>query len=162
LERELMTDIEIERRKAERRINTLAALEEYVNGYIRRIENRLSKWIFRGLIAFGFIALVCTASLVGFGVLLNQIQETRKNFIITNCTAQNLRHDKSFEQYHAATESAIKRSPQFAKQIKDGRADTENILNALVPKQNCKQLAKVALGQAKPPPPAETVTKERP
>jgi hypothetical protein len=150
-----MTDTE--RRKRERRIETLAALQIYVENYLHRIENRFSKWLRRGLIAFGIIALACTLALIGSGILIKRIQDTRRNFVITNCTAQNKRHDKALLYFRAATARSIKRNPQFAKQIKESMNDSKNIIIALAPKQNCKRLAKVALGEANPPPPDETV-----
>jgi hypothetical protein len=144
----------------DRRRGTLEALEEHVDEHVDKIERRLSKWLKRGLIAFGLIALACTVSLVGFGIVLDQIQETRKEFVRTACEAQNKRNKEILAKFRKESNEAIKRNPEFADEIRAGRKGNEDIINAIAPRQDCDKLSEVAVGEAEPPPPVPTTTTE--
>lgn len=143
----------------DRRKGSLEALEKHVDDHIKKIEGRLSKWLFRGLIAYAVIALACVGALIGFEVVIDQIQATRKEFIRTTCEAQNKRNANTIKKFRKASNEAIKRNPKFAKEIRKGRKDNEAIINALAPKQDCKKLSAVAVGEKKPPPPTITSRK---
>lgn len=153
-------DSDIDFKNAERRLQTMAQLEayivEYTDHHIEKVENRISTWIRRGLIAFALIGLSCVAGLLGLGYALDKIQDARREFVETSCSAQNERHDKAIVKFRIATAKSVKRTPQFKKEIEAGGKDTEYIIDALAPKQDCDLLAKVALGEADPPPPSMT------
>lgn len=144
----------------DRRRGTLEALESHVDEHIEKIEHRLSKWLIRGLVAYAVIAVACVVALVGFGIALDQIQDTRKEFVKANCEAQNKRHDQTISKFKEISQEAIKKHPEQAEQIKAAREPNTQIIDVLAPKQDCEALSKVAVGEEAPPPP--TTTKESP
>lgn len=148
----------------DRRSGTLESLEDHVDEHIEHIEARLSTWLVRGLVAFGIIAFCCMVSLIGFGVVLSQIQDTRKGFVRDSCIAQNKRHDEAIGKFNRAADDSVKRNPEFAKEIEQGRDANVSIIDALAPKQDCIKLSRVAVGEEQPPPPVipSTTSKERP
>lgn len=151
----------------DRRAGTVEALEAIVDEHVERLENRLATWLKRGIIAFAVIGIACAVALVGFGVVLNQIQDTREDFVRTTCDAQNVRHDKAVNKFNKAADESIERNPEFAKEIEEGRSANIAIIEALAPLQDCTKLSLVAVGKEEPPPPdikTQTTTnkKEKP
>jgi autonomous glycyl radical cofactor GrcA len=129
-----------ERRKLvlpDRRKNTYADLERRIDDHANHIEDRLSRWLRLGLVAFAIIGVVCTISLVGFGIVLREVQNQRHEA----CTNQNGRHDRTLTLFRAAASDAIKRDPERAPEIRRSINTNVAIINALAPKQNCDVIA---------------------
>lgn len=120
----------------DRRKNTYDKLENHLDERLDVIEHRVSKWIKRGLIAFGVIGLFCTGSLGGMTIVIHDSQQQRYEF----CIAQNKRHDNTLIEIEKANEEAIKRSPEFKQMIRDGETSTKRIINAIAPKANCSKI----------------------
>lgn len=160
-----MNESEDRRVIPDRRKTAMEALdskvEESVEEKIKKVEARLSRWLTRGLIAFSIIAAGCVAGLVGYGLLLGDLQETRKEFVFTSCKAQNERHDKTIAEFEKASKEAVKRHPELADEIKESKEANLEIIEALTPEQDCKKLSEVAVGEAEPPPPVSVPTTTR-
>lgn len=146
-------------------------LENKLNEHAREIEQKFHKWFIRGLVAFGIMSLGVILGLVGYGLLLNkqgdllaQFKETRKEFVRDSCLAQNKRHDNTIAKLNTLSAKSIKqrKTATGRKRAEDGRVATIGLIDALAPKQNCKKLAAVSVGDAKPPPPEiKTPTRRR-
>lgn len=136
--------------------------------HIEKNDKRLRRFFIGAIIAFAIIGLACTASLIGFGIVLNDqqhtadqlavlvkqnkqfaddIQKQRKDSIIESCTAQNARHDgavkaltegSDIDQENAKTEEA-------KAEIRRRRDVTIALLDALAPVENCQQKAREAV-----------------
>lgn len=149
-------DVRGERRKLglpDRRQHTYADLEERLDEHVISIEARLHRFFTKALAIFAIIGLTSAIALLGFSLTLSEIKETRRLFVVATCLSQNQRHDKAVDRFNDASARAIKRAPEFAKQIRESTDDNLAIIDALAPRQNCVQLGKVAVGEAKPPPP---------
>lgn len=145
-----------DRRKSvisDRREHAHVSLEQRFNEHSDAVERRLSKFFSKSLFIFAVIGVTSATALFGFGVTLSQLKDTRKAFVRDSCRAQNKRHDLAIHKFERASERAIERSPRFAKQIRAGIKDNIDIIDAIAPKQDCIRLSKVAVGEAKPPPP---------
>lgn len=129
-----------ERRRLElpdRRKQTYASLEERIDQHVDHIEAQLQRWIRRGLVAFSIIALACVLGLVGYGVVLREIQNQRHSA----CQAQNDRHDRTVFLFHKESAAVVKKHPEQAQAIRESTAANLRIIDALTPKQNCNKLA---------------------
>lgn len=145
-----------ERRKMEipdRRQHTYADLEKKLDKHVEVIETRLHGFFTKALAIFAIIGFTSAIALLGFSLTLSEIKKTRRLFVVTMCEAQNQRHDKSIARFRSASKRAIKRNPQFAKQIRESTSDNLSIIDALAPKQDCIELGNVSVGDANPPPP---------
>lgn len=160
----------------DRRIHTYAKLEghvdekltqieenvdEHLNARITAVENRFSRWFKLGLVAFAFIALTTTAALVGYGVLLKELRDTRVTFVKDTCESQNTRHDTTRNALIVASDRDIENAKKgnltsqgrvSVQEIENRRDVTLGLIDLLAPKQNCDFLAKIATGDAKPTP----------
>lgn len=137
-------------------------LEDKLSEHAKGIEGKLHRWLVRGLVIIGFIALCVVVALVGFGVVLSQLtdtqtsfKETRKAFVRDSCTAQNKRHDKTIKKLDKLYGPAFARANTVKRQkrLQQNRQATIGLIDALAPKQDCDKLALVSVGEAKPPPP---------
>jgi hypothetical protein len=120
----------------DRRKHTYDKLEHHLDERLDGIENRVAKWIRRGLIAFGIVGLFCTAALVGMTIAIHEIQQQRYDF----CVAQNERHDDTLAQMKKAQDETIAKHPEFAEITREGKAANERIINAIAPKLNCSKI----------------------
>jgi hypothetical protein len=85
-------DMSDERRRLDipdRRIHSYEQLEEHLDERIDSIEDHISKWIRRGLIAFGTIGIAVTLALIGFGFLLREVNDVRAAYVRSNCESDN-------------------------------------------------------------------------
>lgn len=138
----------------DRRQHTYADLEKRLDDHVVAIEMRLHAFFMKSLFIFAVIGITSATALFGFTIALNKIKETRRDFVESSCIAQNKRHDITISKFKAASKRAIKRTPEFAEAIRAGVKDNLAIIDAIAPKQNCQKLGEVAVGEAKPPPPA--------
>lgn len=136
--------------------------------HIEQNDSRLRRFFVGAMIAFAIIGVACTVSLIGFGIVLNDqqntanqlkvlveqnkqfaidIQEQRKNAIIETCTEQNARHDGSVDALRQGSDIDQKNAPneKARKEIRRRRDVTIALLDALAPVQNCNALAKKAV-----------------
>lgn len=136
----MSSDSTEERRRLElpdRRKETYRALAKRIDDHADHIENKLQKWIRRGLIAFSIIALACTLALIGYGASLHSVQGQRHD----SCLNQNQRHDRTLALFRSAARDAIKKHPSQAADIRENIAANVSIINALAPKQDCDKVA---------------------
>ena len=146
----------------DRREHTYADLEKRLDEHVTSIEKRLHSFFMKALFIFAIIGITSATALFGFTITLSQVKETRRAFVRETCVEQNKRHDKTIAKFRAAARAAIKRSPEFAKEIRAGIQDNVDIIDALAPKQDCKKLGDVSVGEAKPPPPNIPSTSPKP
>lgn len=159
-----MMDLERKRRNPnvpDRRKYTYEELVKRIDDHSAAVDNRLHRFFGKALAVFVIIGLTSAISLFGFSIVLKEFSDTRKEFIMTSCVAQNQRHDETFRKFRQASAKAIKRDPKHAKEIRANIQDSLAIIEALAPKQDCGQLIKVAEGKSKPPPPTTIGTTHR-
>jgi hypothetical protein len=145
----------------DRRKNTYASLERRLDEHLEEIENRFKRWLIRGLAAFAVMGIACTIALVGFGIVLGQIKDTREDFVRSNCESQNEQHDNTSKALIAAAANDIKKAknhegtsqgPVSVQEIENRRDVTLALIDALRPKQDCEFLVKLSVGDATPTP----------
>lgn len=71
-------------------------------------------------------------------IISQQIQGAEITF--TTCLDQNSRHDKTIDRLDQLLARAVKTNPERAREIRQTRASTIFIIEALAPHQNCRQL----------------------
>lgn len=145
-----------ERRKLDlpdRRQHTYEELAKQLDAHTVEVERRLHRFFKKALFIFAVIGITSAVALLGFTLVLGEIKKTRRDFVEVLCKEQNRRHDKTIAKFKSASAEAIKRTPKFAKEIEASVQDNLEIIDALAPKQDCKKLGDVAVGDAKPPPP---------
>jgi len=125
----------------DRRKDTYEAHEARLDLHLKEVEDKLSKWLRLGLIAFTVIGLACTIAIAGFGIVLMEIQNQR----FENCMAQNTRHDNTLRELENAQEEAIKKRPEIEDRIREGQEANEKIINAIAPKLNCEKIKRFTL-----------------
>lgn len=135
-------------------------LDEKIDLRFDDLTAKIARFIRKSLVGFIVLGLACTLALIGFGVSLGRIKDTRKDFVYDSCTAQNKRHDNTVTEFYTLAERAKKKYPKMAAQIDDSVESNLRLIDALAPKLDCKKLSEVAVGDANPPPPAVT-TKEK-
>lgn len=140
-------------------------LEAKLDRHAVDIETRFHRWFIRGLVAFGLMALGVVLGLVGYGLvlgnqgdLLDRFKETRKEFVLDSCKAQNKRHDTTVKRLvKAEKDEEIKHKSRRARMTIRNRAEVSiGLIDSLAPVQDCQKLAAVSVGEAKPPPPDST------
>ncbi len=144
----------------DRRRHGYKELEDKLDAHAKALDNRLAKFIRRGLIAFSIIGVFTALSLVGFGLVLheqhkttNLIQHQRAESIRTGCVDQNRRHDNTVAFIIKVTQKAADREPdpQTKKQILASQASNVALIQAIAPKQNCKALVAAAVQNSPTP-----------
>lgn len=148
----------VERRAKKRRQADIAA------------DDRFASLFKKALGSFAVIGITCTISLVGFGIVLSQLQQTRREFVRDSCNAQNDRHDNAtnyiIDIANEQTRSA--KSDEQRQAIQKSLSEWLTLIDLQAPKQNCAYQAKVATGDAEPlmptptPKPTPTFNKESP
>jgi hypothetical protein len=145
----------------DRRKNTYTQLESHLDERIDCIEGDIHKWIRRGLIAFGVIALCTTLALVGYAFLLSEIADTRKDFVRSGCKSQNEQHDSTTKALTDAADRDIANAKKHlptsqgqvtVKEIENRRDVTLALIDLLRPKQDCDYLVRLSVGDATPTP----------
>jgi hypothetical protein len=77
------------------------------------------------------------------------IQAQRRQSVNNTCVAQDQRHDATIKRLNAGLNAAEKTaSPAQLAQVRQSRAFTISLINALAPKQNCQAAVKRALAPA--------------
>jgi hypothetical protein len=102
-----------------------AELAKRLDDHADEIAARFSRWFRAGLIAFAVIALTSAIALVGFGYALREIQQQRREI----CISQNRRHDNTINR--------LNNTDRFSP---EGRKVTTELVDALVPVQNCSEI----------------------
>lgn len=147
---------------------------EKLDAHIEENDRRLRRFFIGAMIAFSIIGLACTISLIGFKITLDEIQDTRKDFVRSNCISQNEQHDNTYKALQAAAQHDITQAENdettsqgkvTADEIRSRRDVTLGLIDALRPKQDCEYLVKLSTGEATPtpvatlpPPPTSTPT----
>lgn len=148
-----------QRKKAGRREYDDANLA--LDEHIKENDRRLRKFFIGAIIAFSIIGLACTVALLGFKITLNEIQDTRTDFVRSNCVSQNEQHDQSVDALTAAANHDIEQAKQnqdtsqgkvSVAEIENRKAVTIGLIDALRPKQNCDYLVKLSQGEITPTP----------
>lgn len=145
----------------DRRANTYEALEKHLDEHIEKIENQFSRWLKRGLVAFGIIGLACTIALIGFGITLHEVKQTRKDFTRVACESQNTRHNNTVEKFFVVAAEAIEKHPEQATAVKESTDANLALISTLQPLQDCEYLVKLSVGDIEPtasPKPTPTKT----
>lgn len=125
------------------------AFEEYTSA----VEKRLHRFFMKALAIFAIIGLTSSIALAGFGVVLSQVKDTRRDFVRDTCRAQNQRHDATVAEFHKVAEELKKKYPSRAVEIDQSVESNLRLIDTLAPKQNCEKLSLVSIGEAKPSPP---------
>lgn len=131
----------------DRRKHGYQELEERIDDQQRANEERIRHFFRRSIIAFGVIGLACTGALIGFGVLLHEIQTDRKDFIQKTCKSQNERHDNTIATLYKISKQAQKDFPKRAAEIRKSVSSNIVLIDALAPKQNCNALVRASQGE---------------
>lgn len=129
-----------ERRKLglpDRRKQTYASLEKLIDDHAEYLDAKLSRWIKLGLLAFSIIAMFCILGLVGYGVVLREIQNQRHEA----CQGQNVRHDRTVVLFKKEAADLVKKHPEQANAVAENTAANLRIIDSLTPKQDCNKLA---------------------
>ena len=143
-----------------------------LNEHIVANDKRLTRFFRGAIIAFAFIGILTTVALVGFGVVLNEqqdtadklealvksnqaltlqnkrfaedIQQQRRDSIRDACVAQNKRHDGSVAALVKGSDEDQANAPNedARKEIRRRRDVTIALLDALAPVQDCEKLVK--------------------
>lgn len=144
---EAMTEESSPEVQPDRRKHGYQELEKKLDDHAKAIEDRLSAFISKAMVAFAIIGLFSTGSLIGFGILLKQqghtadeIQQQRREAIIRNCVDQNKRHDNTIEKFQQVALAAEKKDPKQRTEIQAAVKANLTIIEALVPKQDCAEL----------------------
>lgn len=146
-----------ERRRLElpdRRKNTYEALEKRLDEHIAKIEKRLAKWFRRGLIAYAIIGIAVTVALVGYGFVLDEIRNTREEFVRRDCEATNSRHDQATNALIAGSDEDIEKAPtpEAKAEIRRRRDVTLALINTVTPVQDCDYQVDLAFDRVEPTP----------
>jgi len=138
----------------DRRKNTYEELEKKLDEHISAIETKFDSWFRRGLVIVAFIGLCCAAALGGVYIVLGEVQNTRTEFIRTQCESQNKHNrDTSAQLTALALQDEQHRKTQAGKdEVRRRRDVTLSLIDALAPEQNCDYLVKLATGEASPTP----------
>jgi hypothetical protein len=127
-----------------------------LDAHIKANDERLRRFFIGGLIAFGIIGLACTVALIGFGITLNEIKDTRTDFVRSNCESQNEQHDNTYKTLQAAAAHDIAQAEKGGStsqgkvtvaEIQSRRDVTLGLIDALRPKQDCDYLVKLSNGE---------------
>lgn len=112
------------------------------NGYAQ-LEKQLQKFFRKALIAFAIIGMTCFISLLGFGLVLREIQQER----FESCTNQVLRHDAATKALIAGSDQDQANAADEAarKEIRRRRDVTLALIDAISPRQNCKKTVPTGL-----------------
>ena len=112
------------------------------NGYAQ-LEKQLQGFFKKALVAFAVIGVTCFISLLGFGLVLREIQQER----FDSCTAQVTRHDAATKALIAGSDEDQKNAPDEAarKEIRRRRDVTLALIDAISPRQNCKKTVPTGL-----------------
>lgn len=167
-----------ERRKLElpdRRKTTYADLEKKIDEHAEHLEERISNWIRRGLVAYAIIAFFCTVALIGFGFVLAEqqdtsdqlatlvdqneqtakdIQQQRADSTRISCENTNQRNVNTSAQLTALSKADEdqRKTEAGKKEVRRRRDVTLSLIDALSPVQNCDYLVDVVLGKVEPTP----------
>lgn len=146
-------------------------LAEKVGLYTENTEKRLSRFFKGAIIALSIIGLATTGALVGFGIVLDaqqntadqleklvdsnqkfakDIQDQRRESIITGCRTQNARNEATKEALTSGSDQDIRNAPteEAKDEVRRRRDVTLALIDALAPADNCEEAAKRAV---KPP-----------
>lgn len=149
--------------------------------HIEANDKRLRKFFIGALIACSIIGLATAAALVGFGIVLDEqqntadqlarivrqnkqftidIQQQRRDSILESCKAQNERHDGSVDALVKGSNEDQKNADSEAarKEIRRRRDVTIALLDALAPVENCEEKVKQAVKPPTPPKPSPTAS----
>lgn len=143
--------------------------------HIKENDQRLRRFFKGALIALSIIGLATAIALAGFGIVLDNQQETsdqlkvlvkqskklaldnkafaaeiqqqRRDSILESCTAQNKRHDGSVAALVKGSDEDQANAPNEAarKEIRRRRDVTIALLDALAPVEDCQQKVKEAV-----------------
>src|SRR5262245_9089180 len=81
-----------------------------------------------------------TFALITFADRTSQINKERARNTFNACAELNERHDDSIKALDTLLAKALKKDPKRKAQIETSRASTVFLINALVPKRDCKAL----------------------
>lgn len=130
--------------------------ENAFEAYTSAVERRLHRFFVKALAIFAIIGLTSAVALAGFGIVLSQIKDTRKDFVRETCLAQNQRNDDTVAEFYKVAEELKRQYPNRAAEIDQSVESNLRLINTLAPKQDCEKLSRVSIGEAKPPPPVST------
>lgn len=148
----------------DRRKEDFEQLNKRIDERFEKLTERLARFITKALIAFAIIGITSAVAIGGFGLVLGKIKDTRKDFVFDTCTAQNKRNSNTVKAFNEEAKRIKKIYPAQAGQIDQSVKSNLRLINTLAPKQDCKRLSDVSVGDAEPPPPATktSVPKESP
>lgn len=158
--------------------DTLAA---ELDAHIAKTEERLSRWLKRGLVAFGIIGITCAVALCLFGMVLKEqkstadqletlvqqnrqivldIQQQRRDATLVDCEKTNARNAGTQKALKDGSDQDIANAPTEAAkdEIRRRRDVTIGLINAVSPVQDCQALVKEAVQPPKSTTPIPTPT----
>lgn len=125
---------------------------ERLDEHIHENDQRLRRFFIGAIVAFAIIGIACTVSLIGFGVVLAQLKDTRRDFTRSLCESQNYRHAQTVLKFKEAQIVLAKKHPEQVKAIQESVDENLKIIDALVPLQDCEYLVKLSVGEVTPTP----------
>ena len=131
----------------DRRRHGYRELEQKLDKHAHDLDVRLSKFFRKCLIAFAIIGITSAIAIGGYGLVLrtqgkqaDEIQQQREFSIRTACVDQNVRHDNTIDELNKASAKLIEENPGQKKAIEASVAANTKILEAAIPKKDCKKL----------------------
>lgn len=139
-----------------------------LNEHIENNDERLRKVFKGGLIVLTIIGLAVTVSLIGFGFTLRaqqntadqleklvksnqdfakEIQDQRRESILSSCRAQNARNSATKNALTAGSDEDIRNAPTVAarEEVERRRDVTLALIDALAPPEDCDEAVKRAV-----------------
>lgn len=74
-----------------------------------------------------------------------QIQQQRYDASFSACSDQNQRHTRSIQKLHAIANEFLKTHPAMKAEVQASIANNILLIDAIVPKRNCKAVARLAV-----------------
>lgn len=138
----------------DRRKHTYENLEKKLDKHLIFIENRFRRWLIGGLTAFSIIGITSAIALVGFGIILSELRETRELFVQSACETTNTNHEGAVTALRQGSDIDIANAPTEAakNEIRRRRDVTIALIDAIAPVEDCDYLVDLALGRVEPTP----------
>lgn len=131
-------------------------IEAEIDKHNDEVERRLHRFFSKALAIFAVIGFLTAFSLLGYATTVSHLKQTRKQFVYDQCISQNKRHDLTVKTFFQEAARLKKKFPAETSQINQSIQSNLRLISDLAPKQDCVKLAKVAVGEAEPPPPYPT------
>lgn len=116
--------------------------------------NEIARWAYIAIVTISAIVMAVLFVMIRndrnslnreANIRATQIQQQRYDATFEGCTDQNLRHDHTIHRLEVILQRYIKKHPESRAQAAASVKQNEFLIDALVPKRNCKVVAKNAV-----------------